>query len=308
MSVYKLQPFQLSEEGKLSTLVEHKTSYNLDNCMLNVYETHEKALDFKLAFEGITITSMLRGRKVMHVPEHDDFDYLPGETVIVPSGVEVSIDFPDAQFASPTQCSALVLEDGYFQKQLDYINGQLLTSGEKKEIKVDLKNIQIKNSEELMNTSNKLCKILSSDDVLKDAKADVIMKELILGIIRTQNLNALEFNGRYEGTAFKAILNYIRKNISNNIDISELCRLACMSKSGFYRAFTSEFGISPNQLIIRERLRIGKTMMSQGDVSVKDVCYSLGFSDPNYFIRLFKKHEGLTPGQYLKQQESMEYA
>jgi len=76
-----------------------------------------------------------------------------------------------------------------------------------------------------------------------------------------------------------------------------------MSKSSFYRAFTNEFGISPNQLIIRERLRMSKAMMLLEGTNVKDVCYAVGFADPNYFIRLFKKHEGITPGQFIKQHE-----
>lgn len=303
MSVFKPNTFRLSDVNKIHTLVEHKTAFNLNNCQLNVYETHQKAHDFKLAFEGITFTSMLRGKKVMHVPEHEDFDYLPGETVIVPSGTEIKIDFPDAGRISPAQCTALVLDDAYFQKQIDYINEQTQTAGIESQLKVDLKNILIRNSEELTGIINRLYKTLSSDDLLKDAQADLLMKELILSIIRSQNLNTLQYNGRYESTPFKAILNYIRSNITSTMEIAELCKIACMSKSSFYRAFTNEFGISPNQLIIRERLRISKTMMLLDDVNVKDVCYAVGFADPNYFIRLFKKHEGLTPGQFIKQNE-----
>jgi AraC-like DNA-binding protein len=303
MSDIKPQPFRLTEFDKMHTLVEHKTAYSLNNCQLNVYETHQKASDFKLAFAGITFTSMLRGKKVMRVPDHDEFDYLPGETLIVPSGTEVKIDFPDAGRVSPAQCTALVLEDGYFQKQIDYINEQSFIATNGAALKVDLKHILIRNTEELTTVINRLYRTLSSDDILKDAQADVLLKELILSIIRSQNLSALQHNGRYEGSPFKAILNYIRGNITSTLEIAELCRMACMSKSSFYRAFTHEFGISPNQLIIRERLRMSKAMMLLDNSNVKDVCYAVGFADPNYFIRLFKKHEGMTPGQFIKKNE-----
>lgn len=302
MATYKPIPFKLSREEKLHTLVEHKTAYSLDNCQLNVYETHQKAKDFKFNFEGITFTSMLRGKKIMHIPDYEDFDYFPGETVIVPSGMPVSIDFPNAKRITPTQCTALVLDDSYFQKQIDYVNEQMHSTGIETQFKVDLKNILVRNSEELTGVFNRLHKTISSDDVLKDAQTDLLLKELILSIIRTQNLNALEHAEKYEGSPFKTVLSYIRSNITSTILIAELCQIACMSKSTFYRAFTSEFGISPNQLIIRERLRIGKSMMMiLDDVNVKDVCYATGFSDPNYFIRLFKKHEGVTPGEFIKQ-------
>ena len=303
MTEYIPQPFRLTDTEKLQTLVEHKTAYSLNNCQLNIYETHQKTSDFNLAFEGITFTSMLRGKKVMRVPDHEEFDYLPGETVIVPSKTKVMIDFPDAARVSPVQCTALVLDDSYFQKQIDYINEQSYTATNGSALKIDFKHILIRNTEELSIVINRLYRTLSSDDILKDAQADVLLKELILSIIRTQNLNALQYNGRYEGSPFKSILNHIRGNITSSLEISELCRMACMSKSSFYRAFTNEFGISPNQLIIRERLRMSKAMMLLDNTNVKDVCYAVGFTDPNYFIRLFKKHEGITPGQFIKQNE-----
>ncbi|HEY8403540.1 MAG TPA: AraC family transcriptional regulator [Flavobacteriales bacterium] len=303
MSDIQPQPFRLTDIDKMRTLVEHKTSYSLNNCQLNVYETHQKASDFRLAFEGITITSMLRGKKVMRIPHHEEFDYLPGETVIVPSGTELNIDFPEAARMSPTQCTALVLENEYFQKQIDYINEQSAAATNGTVLKVDLKHLLIRNAEELTTIIHRVYRTLSSDDVLKDAQADVLMKELILSLIRSQNLSALQHNGHYEGSPFKAILNYIRSNITSTLEIAELCKVAYMSKSSFYRAFTNEFGISPNQLIIRERLRMSKAMMLLEGTNVKDVCYAVGFADPNYFIRLFKKHEGITPGQFIKQHE-----
>lgn len=297
MSMFKPTPFRLTPAEKLQTLVEHKTSFNLNHCQLNIYETHERVSDFKLDFQGVAITAMLRGRKVMHVPKHEDFNYLPGETVIVPAGTRIAIDFPDAERTTPTQCTAIELDYGYFQRQIDYINEQLQSDNI---ISVDYRKILIRNSEQLTSTLNRLHKIMSSDDIFKDAQADLIMKELILSLVRAQNLHALHHNGRYESSPFKMILEYIRSNIASNIEVNDLCKVACMSKSAFYRAFTQEFGVSPNQLILQERLRISKAMMVLDNISVKDTCYAVGFDDPNYFIRLFKKHEGITPGQFIK--------
>jgi AraC-like DNA-binding protein len=74
-----------------------------------------------------------------------------------------------------------------------------------------------------------------------------------------------------------------------------------MSKSAFYTAFTHEFGITPKQLIIRERVSYARDLLIHDGLNIKEASYASGFSDPNYFIRIFKKLEGMTPGELRKQ-------
>ena len=60
--------------------------------------------------------------------------------------------------------------------------------------------------------------------------------------------------------------------------------------------------MSPYQLIISERLKIGKKLLLEEKLSVKQTAYAIGFTSANYFIRLFKKHEGFTPRQFVDKQ------
>ncbi|PZQ82799.1 MAG: AraC family transcriptional regulator, partial [Flavobacterium johnsoniae] len=46
--------------------------------------------------------------------------------------------------------------------------------------------------------------------------------------------------------------------------------------------------------------KMAKALLSGQNIHVNEVSYELGFEDSNYFIRLFKKHEGITPKQYQK--------
>lgn len=295
-------PHKLTDIEHLHSLVEHRSKFNLDFCEFNVFETHQQAEDFNLKFEGFTITSMLRGKKIMHLEGFDDFEYVPGETVVAPAHTLMRIDFPEARMEKPTQCTALVLDNHYLNKQLTRINsGWKGTRISHSEWKIDSKELIIKNNKELANTSTKLLQLLTGDDPFKEYRADLLLRELVLHMLRLQNLNVLRRDHKTfrNSTPFNAVLDFINSSLSSEIRIEDLCRVAGMSKSSFYRSFTEEYGLTPVQLILEERLKFAKEMMEQNpEVSIKEVAYASGFNDPNYFARAFRKNEGVSPSAY----------
>lgn len=304
--MYQLNGPSTTALSKLRTEVEQRTSYAVDKCELNIFETHRKAENVRLTFDGFTITSMLRGKKVLRSAGRDaSLNYLPGESFILPSDSEMVIDFPEANHVNPTQCTALVIENSYLEKQLEYIN-DLYPRDTDYRNNWDLvpERLLLQNDENVAMLSSRLIRIFSGNDPLKDILIDIKLKELVLSIMRLRNYGELQ-DGRPGGTQvndrFHAVIEYIRRNITSVISPKELSSMACMSKSVFYRTFTNEFGVSPTQLILKEKINHAKSMMACGNSRIKEVCFALGFSDPNYFSRVFKKIEGITPGEYLQQ-------
>lgn len=287
----------------LRTDVEQKTSFTLDKCELNIFETHKKVENVKLSFEGFTITSMLRGKKILHENADDiQKNYLPGESYILRPDKEMVIDFPEAKQGNPTQCTALVIENAYLQKQLEYINEMFPRDKELgQEWNINFNSLWLQNDENIALLSNRLIRIFSGSDPLKDILVDIKLKELVLSILRLQNVNSFTLETT-KNTAtnerFKAVIEYIKRNITSSINPAELSKMACMSKSVFYRAFTNEFGVPPTQMVLLEKIKHAKALMANEKMKIKEVCYALGFSDPNYFSRAFKKVEGITPNEY----------
>ena len=102
------------------------------------------------------------------------------------------------------------------------------------------------------------------------------------------------------GRRLKSALNYINRNLQNNISVKALSREAFMSEPSFFRCFKLQFGITPVEYIIRQRIKVAKMMLRAADVPISEISYSSGFNNMSYFLRTFKRRTGLTPSQYRK--------
>ena len=96
----------------------------------------------------------------------------------------------------------------------------------------------------------------------------------------------------------KRVLEYVHSHISDSINIEQLADVACITKPYFIRLFKHEFGFPPVQYINRKKVERAQLLLFTTDKTVKEVAFILGFSDQNYFIRLFRKLTGITPQEY----------
>lgn len=294
-----IHPPQLSNEKSLKTLVENRTVYSLNHCELNLFETYETSKLVPLKFNDLVVTSMLRGKKVMHLLDDPSFEYLPGETVIIPSKVEMKIDFPEASMQNPTQCLALAIEQTKISDTLQFLNERYPKEGNSQFWHLDYQNYFFYNNVELATTINKLIKECMSTSITKDALADLTLQELLIRIIQTQTARTMD-DGLFadQKNPITHVVEFIRMNLRENISMKNLSEKAGMSTTSFYRFFRRELGMSPIEFVLNEKIKCAKKLLKNPTIQINEVCYLSGFEDSNYFIRLFKKYEGITPKQY----------
>ena len=87
---------------------------------------------------------------------------------------------------------------------------------------------------------------------------------------------------------------YLEANYARRISLGDLARLAGMSEERLSYRFWKEFGVRPMSLLISLRLERAMQLL-QTDLRVRDVAAAVGYADPLYFSRLFKKHLGISP-------------
>jgi len=293
-----LQTPTLSAEKSLKTLVENRTAYPLDNCELNIFETYEASQLVPLKFNDLVVTSMLRGKKVMHLFDDPEFVYLPGETVVIPSNVEMKIDFPEASKSNPTQCLALAIDSWKINETLNLLNEKYPKENDNLWT-LDYENYFFYNNPEFTTTINKLITECMSTSITKDALADLTLQELLIRIIQSQTLKSIDDSQKTNSNSLTTVvLDYIKDNIRRTINLKELSNKVGMSTTSFYRFFKREFGMSPIEFIMNEKIKKAKQLLKYPDIQINEVSFQSGFEDSNYFIRLFKKMEGITPKQY----------
>jgi AraC-like DNA-binding protein len=297
-----LRPVALTPERDLKTLVENRTVYSFNNCELNIFETHQTTEQVLLRFQGMVYTAMLRGKKVMYLPRAEPFEYVPGESVIVPESSPMVIDFPESRPDNPTQCVALEIDRQQVKNTLDLLNEKYPRMEESGLWAVNPDQFHIRNSHELADTVGRLIRIPGETNIAKDALANVTLQELLIRLLQTQvrtlfleQCTVLQTRHR-----FAYVVQFIREHLTENLSIQQLARLACMSKPHFFRRFKQELGISPLEFILQERIKLAKQLLTQPQTSVTDVCYRSGFNNLAYFTLQFKKFEGRPPSHFRK--------
>lgn len=290
----------LSSSRELQTLVENRRIFNLKNCELNIFESYEQAQHVPLNFHDLVITSMVRGHKVMHLMDQPAFDYLPGETVIVPPHETMIIDFPEATMDNPTQCIALAVDDAYLKDTIQYLNSYYNIGEEQTNWQLTFNKYHFENDDDITALINKLISVCSGGDKAKNVYADLHLKELLIRLIQSQHLEQVSCSTHSNSNQnrMQYVLHYIQEHLTEKIAVDALSRKAYLSRNLFFKWFREQFGITPLEYINRERVKLAKQLLSQPSQNVNTVSKMCGFSDVNYFVRVFKQTEGITPKAY----------
>jgi len=135
--------------------------------------------------------------------------------------------------------------------------------------------------------------------LVNDELIELKVKELILLLIQTHHIDSIR--SLIDGLQTKKdvqLQQVIELHLYTNLSLDEIAKLCYMSLSSFKRSFREIFEDSPRHYILTKRLDKAKRMLKNSTLSISDIAYEIGFNDPQYFTRLFKKYVEISPTNY----------
>ena len=111
------------------------------------------------------------------------------------------------------------------------------------------------------------------------------------------NVNLKTNDNDQDSSIIKAI-EYIDENIHENITLDKIAFICNLSQCYFSRLFKKETGLNFVAYLNEKKIAKAKQLLKNTDSTINNIAIDLGFDDCGYFIRLFKKLEGITPKKY----------
>ncbi len=101
-----------------------------------------------------------------------------------------------------------------------------------------------------------------------------------------------------ENIILKPALDYIEKYYTRNISLNNMASLCNISTSYFSKLFRRTIGDNFSNHINRIRIKKARELLETTDIPITNIALDLGFEDSGYFIKVFKKFEGVTPSKF----------
>lgn len=140
---------------------------------------------------------------------------------------------------------------------------------------------------------NELLETFSLSSSLKTQKCGYLLEHLLILIAD----NLVKTEERY---SIESTLSYIHANYSKKLEIPTLAKMENLSNSHYVSLFRSKTGKSPNKYVIDLRISLACDMLTNTDKPIKEIAEKVGYLDPYFFSALFKKHVGVSPKTYRK--------
>ena len=141
---------------------------------------------------------------------------------------------------------------------------------------------------------------------LQRANYDDVIKLFLHHILLTINRYIKEGKQTKNETIsdIERAVHYFNENYNKPISIEQYAQEHLMSVNWFIHSFKEVMNTPPMQYIVSLRIAAAKGYLENSNKNINEIASIIGYDNPLYFSRLFKKHTGMTPTEYKKRNKA----
>lgn len=146
---------------------------------------------------------------------------------------------------------------------------------------------------------NSLFTIASSQDYIRDMKVNSCLNSLLV-LLMAESWNPEEIDEKKHKRDMLPIKRYLDEHYNEKIALDGLANFFYINKYYMTRVFKEQYGVSINTYLQQIRITRAKQMLRFTDNTLEMIGTVCGIGEPNYFSRVFKNIEGISPSEYRK--------
>lgn len=95
------------------------------------------------------------------------------------------------------------------------------------------------------------------------------------------------------------LMKFLEQRIDDDsLRIDDMAEAVNMGRTVFYEKIRQLVGVSPSDFLRQVRMQRARQLIAKSNMNISQVAYAVGFTDPKYFAKCFKKETGMTPSEY----------
>lgn len=266
-------------EMRNATDIQYRIGIGGIKRLKNCHESYEEALKALYSTKG----------SVAHV---DDLPIAVSYEESYPSDIENEI-FEKLRDGDVDGC---LLSSGRF---FDWMSGKY--SDDVMSIKLKSLEFVLRAESDMYKSGGHLYEFESRKNYLSDINDMASMEEIktwFIDKMKTAASNMTTGTSDHTHYLIKQALEYIENNTEKDISLNEISEMLNISSYYFSKLFKEETGEGFVEFLTKKRVDKAKELLKDPAKSIKEVGSDCGYSDPNYFSRIFKKATGMTPTEY----------
>lgn len=127
-----------------------------------------------------------------------------------------------------------------------------------------------------------------------------LLLQQIFVLIYRQSDSYQRLKGSFLSDEVDFACTYFDEHYSEKINIQEFAESRHMGICWFIRMFRQQMGISPMQYVLSIRIANAQNLLAETDYNITEISNMVGYENPLYFSRVFKKAQGMAPTEYRK--------